>query len=83
VDKDLCMPKTSIEIAKDKFPNVEETKHECPVCKGLLFVMPTRDQGKVLWCGRVCSSIGANEGAYGRNLTECWETFRSKMGIDK
>ena len=67
----------------NKTENITESKHECPVCKANMW-LGDDEKDVVLWCGsKTCKSIGANEGAYGKNESEAYAVFRSKMGLDR
>jgi hypothetical protein len=70
-------------IITKRAENITESKHECPVCKEKM-CLGDMDKDVVLYCGRKkCTSVGANEGAYGKNEAEAYAVFRSKMGLDK
>jgi hypothetical protein len=53
----------------------------CPVCSNNL-LGKRDDTGVYLWCGRhECPSVGANEGARGRNEEAALTILRQKLNL--
>lgn len=59
------------------------TEYVCPHCKNPL-VFKTLDGGIKIWCPNpmsVCSSIGANEGGFGKKESEAFKILSDKLSF--
>lgn len=60
------------------------TKHPCPVCRQPLYSTKTPKGSIAVWCAdpnRICDSIGANEGGFGKTEAEAFHILTQKIGV--
>lgn len=60
-------------------PDWAKSDYDCPICKEKLFFRPHNNKIG-MWCLHIKNcSIGANEGAYGKNQKEAFENLKQKL----